>query len=55
MKNTPEKHANGIGHQEAVVQNAKERLIVALIYRGDAKKSHLEFYFISSFVIFFVI
>lgn len=31
MKNIPEKHANSVGHQKAVIQNAKERLVVALI------------------------
>lgn len=39
-KSIPEEHANSIGHEKAVIQNAKEGLIIAVIYRGDAKKNH---------------
>lgn len=40
VKSIPEEHANSIGHQKAVIQNAKEGLIIAVIYRGDTKKNH---------------
>lgn len=40
VKSIPEEHANSIGHQKAVIQNAKKGLIVAVIYRGDTEKNH---------------
>lgn len=51
MKSTPEKHANGVGHQKAVVQNAKERLVVALIW---GRKATLSFFFFNSSLAFFI-
>ncbi len=36
---SPDKHADGIRHQEGVIQDTKQRLIVVLVYRQDAHET----------------
>lgn len=39
----PDEHADGVGDQEAVIQNPKQRLIVVLICRDDTDENKLFF------------
>lgn len=41
----PDKHADGIGDQEAVIQNSEQRVIVVPIWRDDTDET-MSFFFL---------